>query len=77
MKKNVLLISLDMTNLAAIGALALRADDLCTFLAFGGGPGNAFLLLACEAPLFVAVETREFGFQTGRQWLVCFPAMIE
>lgn len=55
-----------MANLATIRTLALRADDLCAFLAFGGRAGDAFLFLAREASLFVAVETGEFGFETGR-----------
>jgi hypothetical protein len=67
---NALLVGLDMTDLTAVGTLALSA---CAFAAaagaavgwgIGGCSGYSFLFLARESSLFVSVETAEFGFES-------------
>jgi hypothetical protein len=62
---NALLVSLDMTDLAAVGAFALGSSCLGAVgrgIACRGLEG-ALLLLAREAAFLVAVQTAEFIFE--------------
>lgn len=59
-----------MSNLSTIRTFALRTRWFPAATSFGGGVASraaecAFLFLACKAAFFVAVETAEFGFETG------------
>jgi hypothetical protein len=69
-----LFVGFDMSNLPAIGTLALGANHLrgsrgpwVVGRLFRRDSRYAFLLFACEATFFIALESTQFGFESRRK----------